>query len=59
MNKIKIIFLFFIELNRIANEIQAKIPAINKKLLLKKYEYKVVKNDKKINMPDILCKNCI
>jgi hypothetical protein len=53
------IFLFFIELNRIANEIQAKIPAINKKLLLKKYEYKVVKNDKKINMPDVLCKNCI
>ena len=53
------IFLLFIELKRIKNEIQAKTPEIIKKSLLKKYEYKVDKKDKNINLPDILCRNCI
>jgi hypothetical protein len=51
--------LFLIELNKIKNEIHAKIPDKINKSLLKKYEYSVTKKDKNIDKPDILNKNCM
>ena len=51
--------MFLIELNKIKNEVHAKIPAKINKSLLKKYEYSVTEKDKSINKPDILNKNCM
>ena len=41
--------MFLIELNKIKNEVHAKIPDKINKSLLKKYEYSVTKKDKNIN----------